>query len=73
MTTITVYSPLRSLDTVLVVCLIYASVTALSVIVWTLAGRQLRAWLNNSWRLRSFNMLMAAVLVASLYPVLLPD
>lgn len=71
-TTITVYSPTRSLAAILSVCLVYAVVTMFAVVVWTLAGQQLRSLLNNKLKLRVFNGLMAVLLVASLYPVLRP-
>jgi threonine/homoserine/homoserine lactone efflux protein len=40
---------------------------------WTLLGQQLRRPLTSPARLRAFNLTMAALLVASLYPVLFPS
>ncbi len=41
-----------------------------SVTVWAWGGVQLRRWLDQPGRLRVFNMTMALLLVASLYPML---
>jgi len=41
-----------------------------SVSMWTIAGQQLQRILTNPRRLRVYNWTMAALLVASLYPVL---
>jgi threonine/homoserine/homoserine lactone efflux protein len=42
---------------------------ALTVGSWTLLGMQLRRFLNDPVRLRVFNVTMAVILVATLYPV----
>ena len=41
-----------------------------SVAVWAAAGTQLRHWLDGPGRLRAFNITMAVLLVASLYPMI---
>jgi len=51
-------------------CLVFASVNLPSVSFWTIAGQQMARFLTNPARLRAFNWTMAALLVASLYPVL---
>lgn len=40
-----------------------------SVSVWAWGGTQVRRWLTDPGRLRAFNWSMAALLVASLYPI----
>ncbi|WP_136090163.1 LysE family translocator [Auritidibacter ignavus] len=55
------------------VCLIaavYALVNAPSVAMWALFGAQLRDWLGQPRTRRAFNIVMAILLVATLYPML---
>jgi len=44
---------------------------ALSSLAWTLFGSSLRSFLTSPTAVRVFNVLMAALLLASLYPVLM--
>jgi threonine/homoserine/homoserine lactone efflux protein len=44
---------------------------ALSSLAWTLFGSSLRSFLISPTAVRVFNVLMAALLLASLYPVLM--
>jgi threonine/homoserine/homoserine lactone efflux protein len=55
----------------LMIALVFGAVNLPSVAVWVLMGQGLRHWLGNPTRLRAFNWSMAALLVASLYPVLM--
>ena len=71
LTAITVYAPTRSLGSILVLMIIFGAVTVPSISIWTLIGQQLRTLLTNKLRLRVFNGLMAALLIASLYPALM--
>jgi threonine/homoserine/homoserine lactone efflux protein len=71
LTAITVYAPDQSLASILVVTLIFGLVNLPSISAWTILGLQMRRFLTNLTRLRAFNWTMAALLVASLYPVLL--
>ena len=71
LTAITVYAPTRSLGAILILMIIFTAVTVPSISLWTLVGQQLRALLTNKLRLRVFNGLMAALLIASLYPALM--
>ncbi len=71
LTAITVYSPLHDAEAVIVVALVFGMVTLPSVTIWTLMGQQLASLLTNNLRLRIFNYIMGALLVGSLYPVLL--
>lgn len=59
--------------TPMVVALIAATFAVInlpSVSVWTIAGQELRRFLTSPARLTAFNWTMAALLVASLWPVL---
>jgi threonine/homoserine/homoserine lactone efflux protein len=51
-------------------CAVFAAVNLPSVSFWTMAGQQMARFLTNPARLRAFNWTMAALLIASLYPVL---
>jgi threonine/homoserine/homoserine lactone efflux protein len=53
-----------------VVALVFGMITLPSVTIWTLMGQQLARLLTNNFRLRVFNGIMGALLIASLYPVL---
>lgn len=52
------------------VAVIFCAVNFPSVTVWAWMGMQLRRWLGTTQRLRIFNITMALLLVASLYPML---
>lgn len=54
----------------LIVAVIFASVNLPSVTVWAWMGVQVRRFLGTANRLRIFNITMAVLLVASLYPML---
>ena len=71
LTAITVYAPTRSLGAILILMIVFTAVTVPSISLWTLVGQQLRSLLTNKLRLRVFNGLMAALLIASLYPALM--
>ena len=67
---ITLYAPDRSLLSVVIVAGAFALVCFPAISVWAWLGTVVRQWLSNAARLRVFNLTMAALLVASLYPVL---
>ncbi len=68
---ITTYTPQDGfVSNVLLIAALFALVNCPSVGLWTLAGSLLRTWLNRPLALRAFNLGMALLLVASLYPVL---
>lgn len=71
LTAMTVYAGSGSLQAVLLVTLVFGLVNAPSISVWVLAGDRLGRFLSTRGRLRSFNIAMALLLVASLYPVLM--
>ncbi|RKT27803.1 threonine/homoserine/homoserine lactone efflux protein [Roseovarius halotolerans] len=67
---ITLYAASRDLVAVLWVAGIYVAVSLVSTTSWTVLGQQMRRLLKNPARLRVFNWVMAALLVATLIPVL---
>ena len=67
---ITLYATGRDLVAVLWVAGVYVGVSAVSTTSWTVLGQQVRRLLKNPARLRLFNRVMAALLVATLVPVL---
>lgn len=69
-TAVTVYAPDTNLATLLLVAAIFGAVNLPAVSSWTLLGQQMARILTNPTRLRLFNWSMAALLIASLYPVL---
>ena len=70
---ITLYAASRDISAILWVAGTYVGMAAISTSSWTLLGRQLRYLLSSRRRLRAFNWTMAALLVASMIPVLLPS
>ncbi len=70
LTAISVYSPSQSLVSVILVAGVFGSINLPCISIWTLMGQQLRRLLTSSRRLIAFNVTMATLLVASLYPVL---
>jgi len=69
LTTFTVYAPDRTVLTILVVGAVSGLVAVPCSGTWTGLGQQLRRVLTSPRRLRAFNWTMAALLVASLIPV----
>ena len=69
---VTVYAPDRSLASLGLVAAVFGLINLPSVSVWTVLGQQMRRLLTNPARLRAFNLTMALLLVASLWPVLVP-
>ena len=67
---ITLYATGRDIAAVLWVAGTYVAMGCISTTTWTVIGQQLRRLLNRPARLRVFNWAMAALLVASLVPVL---
>lgn len=69
---ITTYTPQDGFfSNVLLIAALFALVNCPSVGLWTVAGSILRKWLDNPRALRAFNIGMALLLVASLYPILI--
>ena len=67
---ITLYATGRDVAAILWVAGTYVAMGCISTTSWTVLGQQLRRLLNRPNRLRVFNWTMAALLVASLVPVL---
>ncbi len=70
LTAITVYAVGHDLRNVLIVALVFACTNLPSITVWTVLGQQMRRFLTRPGRLRAFNVTMAVLLVASLWPIL---
>ncbi|MFY0636093.1 MAG: LysE family translocator [Vannielia sp.] len=68
---LSLYAPDHSLPAVAAVVLAFALVAFPSISLWTALGQQIRRLLTSPARLRAFNITMALLLVASLYPVLM--
>ncbi|BCD89582.1 lysine transporter LysE [Pseudomonas solani] len=68
---ITTYTPQENFVTnALLIAALFALINCPSVGLWTVAGSLLRRWLSSPRVLRAFNIGMALLLVASLYPIL---
>lgn len=70
LTAITAYAPDRSYTAILIVAGIFGAINLPSVSVWTLIGREIRRFLGTPARLRVFNWTMAALLIASMIPLM---
>ncbi|WP_270732117.1 LysE family translocator [Shimia sp. Alg240-R146] len=70
LTAVTLYAPDRSLWAVLSVAAVFGAINLPCVSSWTVLGQQMRRLLTSPTRLTTFNWTMAALLVVSLYPVL---
>lgn len=73
LTAIAAYAPGQTLNAILLVALVFGAINLPSVSTWTVLGQQMARILTNPRRLVVFNWTMAALLVASLYPVLWPN
>ncbi|MBV1926572.1 MAG: LysE family translocator [Rhodobacteraceae bacterium] len=70
LTAISVYTPAQTVQMVVLVALIFASINLPSIGTWTVLGQQMARFLTSPRRLVVFNWGMALLLVVSLYPVL---
>lgn len=70
LTAISVYAPSRSFEAVVLVALVFGAINLPSISSWTVLGQQMQRLLTSAIRLRTFNVLMALLLVATLYPVI---
>ena len=70
LTAVTVYASSDTVGSMALVAAVFAAVNLPSVAVWAAAGQGVRRWLTTRQRLRAFNITMAVLLVASLWPVL---
>ena len=69
LTSVTVYAASRDAASVVAVALVFGAINLPSVGAWALLGRGMRRALTSPARLRAFNVAMALLLVASLWPV----
>lgn len=72
LTAVTVYAPDQTMLAIAMVAIVFGAINLPAVSSWTVLGQQMRRVLTNPTRLRVFNWVMAALLMASLYPVLFP-
>lgn len=72
LTALSVYAADATLAAFILVALVFGAVNLPSIALWTVVGQQMARLLTNPTRLRAFNWTMAALLMASLYPVLWP-
>ncbi|UWQ50339.1 LysE family translocator [Leisingera caerulea] len=73
LTAISAYTPDQTLAAILLVGVIFGAINLPSVGSWTVLGQQMARFLTSPGRLVVFNWTMAALLVASLYPVIWPQ
>ncbi len=71
LTAVSVYAPSQTLAGIVAVAVVFGIVNLPSVSAWAMLGQEMRRVLTNPGRMRAFNILMAVLLVLSLYPVLL--
>lgn len=67
---VSIYAPSHSVGGIVAVAAAFGAVNLPSVSAWAVLGHRMRRVLTNAARFRAFNILMAALLVGSLYPVL---
>ena len=70
LTAITLYAPERNLASILLVAVAFGLVNFPSVSIWAVLGQQMQRFLGSPRRLLVFNWTMAALLIASLWPLL---
>lgn len=70
LTAVSAYSTSSSLESVVLVAITFGIISLPVVTIWTVFGQQLRRMLTSQIRLRVFNLTMALLLLATLYPVL---
>ena len=71
LTAISVYTPERTPLAVISVAVVFGAINLPAVSSWTVLGQQMARLLSNPRHLRLFNITMAVLLIASLYPVVL--
>ncbi|MEL7471293.1 MAG: LysE family translocator [Pseudomonadota bacterium] len=71
LTAVTAYSPDRELATILLVAIVFGAINLPAVGSWTLLGEAMSGILRKPARLRAFNIAMAVLLVASLWPLVM--
>jgi threonine/homoserine/homoserine lactone efflux protein len=69
-TAVTVYAGNRTVGAVALVAVIFGMVNIPSIGLWVVAGREMRRFLTSPARLRAFNWTMAALILATLWPIM---
>jgi threonine/homoserine/homoserine lactone efflux protein len=69
---LSIYAGDGTLAAVATVALAFALIGLPAIALWTVTGQQIARFLHQPRHLRIFNLTMAGLLVASLYPVLMP-
>lgn len=72
LTALSVYATDATLAAFGLVAMVFGLVNLPSIALWAVMGQQMARLLTSPGRLRTFNWTMAALLIASLYPVLWP-
>ncbi len=70
LTAIALYAPDRNVAAVALVAIVFGIINLPSTSLWAVMGQVLSGWLASPARLRAFNWTMAALLVASMIPLL---
>lgn len=70
LTAVTVYAPERDIMSVVAVALVFGAVNLPSVGSWVWLGRGMARFLTSPGRARAFNVVMALLLLGSMYPML---
>ena len=70
LTAVSVYTPTQGALAILTTALIFGVINLPTCSTWMFIGQQMRRFLTNPARLRAFNIVMAILLVASLYPMI---
>ena len=70
LTAISVYAPSQSFIAVLWIAIIFGLINLPCISSWIVLGQKMQAILTNPKRLKTFNITMALLLIASLYPTL---
>lgn len=69
LTAVTVYAPSQSLAAVALIAFVCGAINMPSIFIWVVMGSKLQRYLATGARLQRFNYAMAALLLATLYPV----
>jgi len=70
LTAISVYTPTQGVAAILTTAMIFGAINLPACSTWMFVGQQMRHFLTTPKRLRIFNIVMALLLIASLYPML---
>lgn len=70
LTAISAYTGSQTMREVVIVAVVFACTNIPSISFWTVLGQQMRKFLTSPVRLRTFNIVMALLLVATLIPIL---